>query len=592
MKQKPRVLVIDHDPKDRAACLALLEQGAGDAIEILDTGSADQGIALCQEEPPDCVLLGQTSESDGLEILDKLVVDMSTAQVPIIVLMSGSDESTALTQLKHGAQDCLVRVGLSPSTLYRSVRNAIETASMRRTIRTQREELDRTNRELKQSSQFDPVTDLPNRDLFKDRLARALARDRMKKTTGVMFIGMDDFKAVNSSLGHEAGDELLRVVAKRLRHCIRNVDTIARWGTDEFGIMLEDMHRAEDAVLVAERALYSLSRPFTLSEHELSLTASIGIAIHPSDGKDIETLLKNADTAMYRAKTSKRNSYRLYSSHMDENLSARLDLENRLRLALKRDEFELHYQPQLDIATGRVVALEALIRWRDGEGGLRSPAEFIPILEETGLIIPVGEWVLRKACTQNRAWQYAGMSDIRVAVNLSAKQFRQRHFAENVQRILKQTGLAPSALELELTESLLMGDEHAAKEILTELKALGLGIAMDDFGTGYSSLAYLKDFPVDSLKIDRAFIRDICQEPEDRAIFSAIIDLGRALNLKVIAEGVETLEQVDLLQKHGCNLIQGFLYARPMAADDVWRWLTQESEKKLLDIQTSVAKCS
>jgi EAL domain-containing protein (putative c-di-GMP-specific phosphodiesterase class I) len=286
---------------------------------------------------------------------------------------------------------------------------------------------------------------------------------------------------------------------------------------------------------------------------------------------------------MYRVKSSGGNAYRLYSAQMNENLSDRLAIGNRLRTALKREEFLLHYQPQIDMDDGSVIGLEALLRWNDPEQGMRSPAEFIPILEETGLIVPVGEWVLRKACTQARAWQYAGLADLKVAVNLSPKQFRQRELVKRVESILDETGLAPGSLELELTESVLMDDQEYANKVLRELKDMGSFIALDDFGIGYSSLGFLKAFPVDTLKIDRTFIRDIADDEDDRSICSAIVTLGQALRLRVLAEGVEDDTQVEILKGQGCHLVQGFLYARPMPADDVWSWLTSETVTRVAE---------
>lgn len=589
MTRKMRIVIIDADQKQRESYRLLLAQGSEADLEFLEASSGREGIELCQSKRPDCVLLDlQLSDFHDSEVLTRVANDERGSRIPIVLVARQATEAEALDTLDQGAQDYVVQEFLSSTNLQRAVRNAVDIVSMHRTIDAQRRAFEKKVQELAQLSQYDPITELPNRSLFKERLVRTLTLNSRRATaTGVMFIGLDDFKVINSSLGHDVGDKLLRVVAKRLQHCVRNADTIARWGGDEFAILLDQMSKAEDADLVAKRVIYALSKHFVLQGHELYLTASIGIAIHPTDGADVEALLKNADTAMYRAKGAGRNTYRLYSSRMNDKLLGRLDVEARLRQALKREEFVLFYQPQLDVSCDRVVALEALIRWPDSEGGYRLPAEFIPVLEETGLIVPVGEWVLRKACTQNRAWHYAGRSDLRVAVNLSACQFRYRQLPETVARILKETGLPPHSLEVELTESVLAEDQDASRSILVELKDLGLLVAMDDFGTGYSSLSLLTRFPVDALKIDRGFVRSICEDLNHRAICSAIVSLGQALELDVIAEGVETVGQLNLLRDQGCHLVQGYLYARPMPADEIWRWLTDEAAGKLQAIKAS-----
>ena len=433
--------------------------------------------------------------------------------------------------------------------------------------------------QVRELAYYDSLTGLPNRLSYKERLAYALEQaSRNQKLVAAFFIDLDHFSRINDTLGHEVGDQLLRHVASRLRSCCREREDevgpamatlapeVARLGGDEFTVIMPGLHDPQDAAKLARRLISSFAHPIRVGTHEIFINASIGIAIYPYDGEDLDTLLMHADTAMYKAKEQGGNSYQTYSKSMTTTALQRLTLENDLRRALERSEFEVHYQPIVDAYTGTVVGAEALLRWHHPELGLLLPSEFIPIAEENGLIVPMGEWILQAACVQNRAWQDAGLPRIRVGVNLSSRQLKRR-LSDTISRALQVSGLEPRYLSLELTESVLVNHHKEGTEALHALRAMGLHLAVDDFGTGYSSFSYLKHFPLDTLKIDRSFIREIATHPDDAAITTAIIAMGHALGLRVIAEGVETEAHLALLQKQGCDEVQGYLVGRPVPAE-------------------------
>jgi diguanylate cyclase (GGDEF)-like protein/PAS domain S-box-containing protein len=415
----------------------------------------------------------------------------------------------------------------------------------------------------------DALTGLPNRRLFRDRLHQAAAVSRRSGTGfALMLLDLDRFKTVNDTLGHDIGDGLLTAVAERLIANTREGDTLARMGGDEFALIAIDLKHPEEMVHLAEKLLNILQSPFNLQGHELYVSTSIGITLFPADTEEVDVLVKNADIALYHAKDQGRNNFQFFTGDTNAAMLYRLALESSMRWALERNEFLLNYQPQMDILTGHIHGTEALIRWQHPEFGLVAPAQFIPLAEETGLIVPIGEWVLRTACAQAKAWDLAGMP-MRVSVNLSARQFRQRDLAERIGAILQQTCLSPALLEVELTEGILMEDTAETGVILDKLHGMGVQISIDDFGTGYSSLSYLKRLPIQILKIDQSFVRDINTDPDDRAIVTAVIALAHSLKLKVVAEGVETQEQLSFLQEQDCDIIQGYLYSRPVTGDEV-----------------------
>ena len=416
-------------------------------------------------------------------------------------------------------------------------------------------------------AQHDSLTDLPNRVLLNDRLTEAIAlSSRHERKLAVLFLDLDRFKHINDSLGHIVGDRLLQSVGRRLFTCVRSSDTVSRQGGDEFVVLLWEVKHAKDAAVAAEKILQALREPHLIDQHELHITGSIGIVTYPDDGTDAETLMKKADFAMYHAKETGRDSYQFFKSEMNVQAIERQSLEGSLRHAIERQELLLYYQPKINLATGGMTGVEALIRWHHPQRGLVPPGQFIAIAEECGLIVPIGRWVLSEACRQARAWQVAGLPPMCVAINISSVELRAPGFASGVRAILRETGLEPRYLELELTETFLMQDSRSTAEVLKELKEIGVLLALDDFGTGYSSLSYLKRFPIDAVKIDQSFVRDLTTDPDDAGIVTAVIAMGRSLHMRVVAEGVETREQLEILQEHSCPQGQGYYFSRPVPA--------------------------
>ena len=487
-------------------------------------------------------------DTQGLEAVTRLRA--AAPSLPIVVLAGMDEESLALRALEVGGQDYLIKGLFDGGLLNRAIRYAVE--------RKESEE------QLTHLAYYDQLTGLANRRLFRERLALDLARaKRQESRVTVLCLDLDRFKKINDSLNYEAGDQVLKEVGKRLAESVREFETSARLGGDEFAVILQDLEHEQEAMVVTQRLLDRVARPIKIDGQDVVTTASVGIAFFPENGDEVEQLLKCSDSAMRRAKEEGRHRYQIFSRQMHSEVLTRMSLERDLRHALEREEFRLHYQPQLSLDDNQLVAVEALVRWEHTQRGLIAPIDFISLLEDTGLIIEAGEWILRKACAQVREWQTSGYENLRVAVNLSPRQFEDSKLVEIVGRALADFNLKPEYLELEITESHLMRDNKRTNATLASIKSLGVRIAIDDFGTGYSSLAYLKRFPIDSLKIDKSFVRDITTDRDDASIAAGIIGLGHKLRLDVIAEGVETEEQLAFLYKEGCDAIQGYLCGRP-----------------------------
>ncbi len=549
------VVVVDDDRAMRQMIHKVLAS-SGFRVEQAEDGA--QALNLCTRLMPDIVLMDALMPvMDGFEACARLRQQPGTENIPVLMVTGLNDEQSVDKAMKAGASDFITKPIYWPLLLQR----------LRHILANQRAE-----QQIKHLAYHDTLTGLPNRMLFHDRLQQALNQAvREGHIMGVMFLDLDRFKIINDTLGHDVGDELLKAVSQRLVNCIRQGDTVVRLGGDEFTIILPVIAKAEDAALVAQKILTTLAEPFPLNHQELHITSSIGISLYPDDGTNTQTLIKNADIAMYRAKDLGKNNCQFYTADMNSRAMESITLENALRHALERDELLLHYQPQIDIRSGRIVGVEALVRWQHPEFGLVPPARFIPLAEETDLIIPIGEWVLRTACEQGRRWREQGLPVWRMGVNLSARQFRHKNLLEPIFRILRESGFDPHHLELEITESLLMQGADKTIGILEELDKAGIRLSLDDFGTGYSSLSYLKRFPIDTVKIDRSFVRDIHTDPNDAAITSAIIAMAHSLKLSVIAEGVETQEQLAFLRERECDEYQGYLFSKPLVAEEVER---------------------
>ncbi len=554
-----RVLLVEADEPFSQRVTSLLRDPDRSRYKLLQVNDLSGAVEKLEHRPFDAVLLSlELPDCPGVEAVRRLVA--ARPGIPIIALSHIEDEGLALFSVQAGAQDYLSGADLRPVSLRRSISHAIERK--------------RSEERLTHIAHHDQLTGLANRVLLSERLSQALSRARRRNAlVAVFFLDLDRFKAINDTLGHDAGDELLRQVARRLRGSVRETDTVARMGGDEFAVVLEELERSEEATLLAQRVLNSFATPFTLSCGEVGTSTSIGIALFPHNGKGVEELLKCADSAMYRAKSTGRDNYQFFSQELHAQAVRQVQLETDLRLAIDQDEFVVHFQPQVDMNRASVMGVEALVRWQRPGGALVPPSDFIPVLEDTGMVTTVGEWVLRKTCSQVKAWNSSSSLRLRAAVNISARQFEDACFVEVVRKAMFDYGMRGGDLELEITESVLMRDTKRTLQTFEELGALGVRIAIDDFGTGYSSLAYLKRFPIDCLKIDRSFIEDINSTNGGAELAAAVIALGRNLGLDVVAEGVETLEQLEFLRRHNCTAVQGYFVARPADAAVTTQWL-------------------
>ena len=562
-----RLLMVEDNPGDVRLVREMLAEGRPGACVVDHVERLSDAVGRLDGEPVDVVLLDLSlPDAQGLDALAQ--VHAADPKVPIVVLSGHCDEDLAVQAVQSGAQDYLVKGQGTGDLLHRAIRYAIERK--------------RLEERLENLARYDDLTGLANRRYFHERLEEAIEMaQRLNRFVALMFMDLDRFKQVNDTYGHPAGDALLKEVAGQLEATVRQTDTVTRLGGDEFAIILVNLESETTVNTLATRIIERLSQPVTVDGCLVKSGTSIGISLYPYDAADPDELIRKADHALYQAKAEGRGAYHMYDEAMQAGARARMVIENDMRLALVREEFVLYYQPQVSIPDRRIVGAEALVRWRHPARGLVPPGEFVPVAESSGLIVEMGEWVLRESCARNKAWQDAGLPPIRVAVNISARQFQSENLIPAVELALEESGMDSEWLELEITESVVLADADRVAEKLRLLNDMGVRLALDDFGTGYSSLAYLKRFPVQRLKIDQSFVRNLTMDADDAAITKAVIQLGHSLHLDVIAEGVETEEQLAFLRRQHCREIQGFLIGRPMAADDFFAWFMDQPERVL-----------
>jgi diguanylate cyclase (GGDEF)-like protein len=564
-----RVLLIEPDAAEAErlrGCLQLEPR----RFEVGHAPSLETALALLGADGCDAVVLALSQGADGSHAVARV---REISSLPVVCITDHAVPDLLMAAVRAGARDCLVRAEAQGPLLVRAVLHAVE-----------RERLEEELRDVRARERFlathDPLTGLPNRFAFEDRLKRKILRAaQLEKHLAVLFVGLDRFRMVNDTTGHGAGDELLVQVSERLRRAVRRTDGVARVGGDEFVTLLYDVRSANNATRVARKLEDLLSEPFRVEGHECWITPSIGIAMFPRDGAEPEALMRASYTAMREVKARGGGGQGFYTAAMRDLGKQRMQLETRLRRALEADELQLFYQPKVETDTGRIVGAEGLLRWTDAELGVVEPKTVIPVAEETGLIAAIGQWSLHTACMQNAQWQRAGFGPLRMSVNLSPRQMADERIRESVVRALWDSGLDASLLELEITENCLVENEEAASRLLEQLKGIGVAVSLDDFGTGFSSLSYLKRFPVDILKIDQSFVRDIAVDPDDAAIVSAIISIAQNLDLGVIAEGVETEEQLAFLRGRGCPEMQGFLMSPAVPAKEFTEMLKRQAER-------------